>query len=247
MTANDKRLDKCRLCGQEKRLCKSHIVPEFCYKRGYEDGKALQINLKHDGSQVVRTIQKGLREYLLCETCEACINSYERRFKEYWYDSPGLPAKMDLGFEGIRMTGGDFQTMKLFHLSVLWRAGESAWCKAVQLGRYRKSIADMLVSGDPGSPDHYPVFGSVLIYDDGTVNHGIVTEPLKSRFGKSTAYCMCYAGCEWHFIVTDHPSGEEKKLARGVDANGDLWLPYRHWLESGTVKVAKRLMSRMRR
>ena len=202
------------------------------------------INLAYDGMRKVKTIQKGLREYMLCESCEACINKYEQKFKTYWYDSPGVPERMDLRYKGIRMPGAEHATTKLFHLSVLWRAGMSQWCKDVSLGPYGKKIGDMLLTGAAGSPECFPVFGTVLVEDDGTVKHGLVTEPLRSRFADSHAYYMCYPGCEWYFIVTDHPTPEEMELARGIDANGNIWMPYMPWRESGTVKI---LSERLRR
>jgi len=219
-------------------------VPEFCYTHLYENHRALQVSFAEDGRDSVRTIQKGLREHLLCESCEARINSYEQRFKAYWYDSPGLPRKVDLSRKALRMAGADFASTKLFHLSVLWRAGVSKWCKLVALGPYTARIAELLRTGELGPPGSFPIFGTVLVDEDGTVHHGLVTEALRSRFGHSHAYCMCYAGCEWFFIVTDHPTAEEAELSQGIDANGNLWLPYRHWLQPRSMQIA---LERLRR
>ncbi|HUV95515.1 MAG TPA: hypothetical protein VMX14_11920, partial [Anaerolineae bacterium] len=188
MTSKARQPAHCKLCGQQAKLCRSHIVPEFCYTQVYEDGKARKIDLGPDGTGSIKTIQKGLRESMLCESCEACINKYERRFKTYWYDSPGLPEKIDLRSEWVRMAGAHYDSTKLFHLSVLWRAGMADCCKNVSLGPYSKKIGDMLLAGDPGSPQCFPVVGAVLINEDGTVNHRVITMPLPFRLGHSRAY-----------------------------------------------------------
>ena len=241
MTKQPEDRGQCKLCGEDRKLCKSHIVPEFFYTEVYEDHRALKVNLARNGSEEVRTIQKGLRERLLCESCEARINTYERKFKTYWYDSPGLPRKMDLSRERFRMSGADFTSTKLLHLSVLWRAGVSQLFRSVSLGRYSETIRQMLLTEDPGPPECFPVFATVLVKSDGTVTHGLVTEPLRLRFGHSHAYSMCYGGCEWHFIVTDHPTAEEAELSREIDANGDIWMAYRQWPQTQSQELPEDL------
>jgi len=249
MTDSTEHIGVCKLCGQRTKLCHSHIVPEFCFKPLYETRKtarhALEINLRVDGTRNIRTIQKGLREYMLCASCEGCISKYELQFKNYWYDDPGLPQKMDLRYEGIQMAGADYASTKLFHLSVLWRAGMARRFRNVSLGPYySKTIGQMLLNSDPGSPESFPVFGTVLIDRDGTVNHGIITEPVRSRFEHSRVYFMCYAGCEWNFTVTDHPTKAQAEVARAIDASGNIWLPYCIWSKSNSVTIAKKYIKR---
>lgn len=232
---------ECRLCGQQAKLCRSHVVPEFCYARLYDPNHRTRvINLKLKGYPSENLIQKGLREHLLCSSCEQCISKYEHKFKSYWYDSPGLPERMDLRYGGIQMSGADYASMKLFHLSVLWRAGEAKWCRKVSLGPYAAKIGKMLLSGDPGVVGTFPVFGTVLVDRDGTVKHEIITEPVRSRVEHTRAYFMCYGGCEWTFVITDHPTPAEKEVARGIDASGNVWLTYSNWLESNSVKIMRR-------
>jgi hypothetical protein len=199
-----------------------------------------------DGKSVKRkTIQKGLREQLLCEACEAAINVYERQFKEYWYDLPALPETMDFTYKGVRMSGANFAVTKLFHLSVLWRAGVSSLFPKVTLGPYEQKLAKMLLAGDPGKPDCFPVIGVVLVDDEGKVVH-IISEPVHSKFHHSHAYYMCYAGCEWYFIVTDHPEPTEARLAGAITPNGDIFLPYVHWTKANSIKAMQRRSRRQR-
>ena len=63
----------CRLCGERRKLCLSHIVPEFCFKPLY-DPKYVLIRQTADGRS--SKLQKGLRERLLCEMCEGWINDH---------------------------------------------------------------------------------------------------------------------------------------------------------------------------
>ena len=68
-TMKKEQVETCRLCLEEATLCNSHILSEFFYKPMYDE--------KHRALKFTREpynrkyIQKGFREYLLCEKCEA--------------------------------------------------------------------------------------------------------------------------------------------------------------------------------
>jgi len=241
-------LGTCRLCGKEASLCRSHIIPEFCYTSAYDSKhRALQVNYEIDARAPTRQVQKGLRENMLCEACEARLSVWEHKFKEYWYTSPGLPPKMDLRYQGILMESADYKSFKLFHLSILWRAGESRLCKSVSLGRYAEKIRQMLLAGDPGPQNILPIIGTVLIQDDGSVFHGWVTSPMRQRYGPTRVYSACYAGCEWFVFVTDHLSKELADVVKALDKEGKVWLLYSPYQEAGSMKALFNVMSARRR
>ena len=237
---------ECKLCGQKTELCKSHIVPEFCYTRLYDrDPKgrsAVAAMFTAAGPTRVRKIQKGLREYMLCASCENRINTrYEQPFSKYWYGPSGLPSKMDLGYMGFWRPGTDYTSTKLLHWSILWRAAMARRFSGISLGPYGDKIAKMLLSGDPGPPQSFPVFGQVLVNEQGVVNHALVTAPIKARCRHSYAYIMCYAGCEWYFVLTEHPDPADAKKILEIAAAGNMCLVYCPWLESRTAKTIERL------
>jgi hypothetical protein len=194
------------------------------------------------GGKTERLLQKGVRERLLCADCESRISTYEHSFKEFWWGASGLPRRIDPGTPLIHLQGAHFARFKLFHLSVIWRAGVSTFCKAVSLGRYERQLANMIRSGNPGEPDHFPVFGVVLVDDDGTVTQDLITQPVHLRLSHSHAYYMCYAGCEWHFVVTDHPGRDAKVLSVGLQPSGDVFLRVKPWTQAGSVKFAVGMM-----
>ena len=68
----------CALCKGQKHLRNSHIVPEFFYKSMYEgNGPRKFLRLPPCPTQRILKYQKGLREYLFCDECEARFNIYE--------------------------------------------------------------------------------------------------------------------------------------------------------------------------
>ena len=246
MTDSAEQIGNCRLCGQRTKLCLSHIVPEFCYKQLYDPKHQIkQLNLKKHGVPKHILIKKGIREHLLCKHCEALISRYEGTFKTFWYDCPGIPAKVDPGANGIIIDGLDYASTKLFHLSILWRASASRWGRNVSLGpRYTQKIGQMLLTADPGPTEHFPILGTLLVDNKGNVFHGIITEPVRSRVEHSHVYFMCYAGCDWNFCVTDHPTLTETQIAKAMDSSGRITLMCCKWFDSNTAQIMRKYPQR---
>lgn len=239
------RIGVCRLCKKSKPLCNSHIVPEFCYKRAYDSQhRVIDMNLRNRGGPPARFLQKGHREPLLCGSCETRISRYETDFATYWYGPTGLPAKVDSGCEALVLSGAPYAAFKLFHISILWRAAVSTLCQGVNLGPYESKMRLMLLVGEPGDPSHFPVAGQVLIDEAGQVMHGLVTSPARYKSPPSYAYRACYAGCEWHIVVTDHPNAGQQLLAQSVNTAGEVVLLITGWLSTGSITAIRDYMAR---
>jgi hypothetical protein len=230
----------CPLCGKTKFLCESHVIPEFCYKQSYDEKHRLIVVHASHKKETFR--KKGLKEYLLCDDCETFLNtSYEQPFKNYWYDGSALPNPMppvaqrkdDL----FQISGFDYATFKLFHLSILWRASVAVTkeFKAVSLGPYEIKIRKMLLQKDPGPVSHYPIWGKVLLFDldQRRVVHGLVSMPQVSKVWGHHIYFSCYGGCEWFFAVTDHPTAQDLMTRPNMpQVDGTMLLLVDHWDKS---------------
>jgi hypothetical protein len=71
--------DDCRICRQPSVLQNSHVIPEWGYRRLYDD-KHRMIALRSGGRQPASAdyMQKGIRERLLCKRCETRLSRYEK-------------------------------------------------------------------------------------------------------------------------------------------------------------------------
>lgn len=67
----------CALCGQQKPLLKSHIIPAFIFKWFKETSGTGYLRFAENPN--VR-VQDGLKIELLCETCEGTLNKWETEF-----------------------------------------------------------------------------------------------------------------------------------------------------------------------
>jgi hypothetical protein len=152
-------------------------------------------------------LKKGLREKLLCDECEQFLNDeYEKYFYTFWVKGKAIPPKWYGG--KIRISGIDYAKFKLFHLSVLFRAGISKLptFEYVTLGAHEERLKDMILSKNPGLPNRYHIYAYAVIKDDNSVVNQLITQPIQSRFDGHIVYSLIYSGCMWNYMVSSDPS-----------------------------------------
>lgn len=192
----------CALCKQTRKLCESHIVPELAFKSMY-DAKHRAVSFSPaDFQRTKRFLQQGIREHLLCGTCENEIlnERYEKPFKKYWIDKDIL--KRLEGKALVILDDVDYAPFKLLHLSVLWRASV---CKHFAYGQVKldpsdeEAIRQMLLSGDPGPDTQYPITCSAIIHNGAATN--IFVSPVFSHLDGERCYRFTFCACEWIYFI----------------------------------------------
>ncbi len=190
----------CRLCLKEGELRNSHILPEFLYGNSYDE-KHRTLLISREGEMIV---QKGIREKLLCQNCETKLSRYEKYAKELILEIPNFARDDNLGL--LYSENVDYVKLKLFQLSILWRASISSHVAfyQVNLGPHENRIRTMLDAGNPGKVIDYGCFMTLTLETE--LLHAIIQSP--TRFTKKleghTAYKFSTGNLEWIFLVTSH-------------------------------------------
>lgn len=190
----------CRLCNRNVELRYSHILPEFFYLDTYDElHRTILISRQKE-----RLIQKGIREYLLCQECETKISRHEGYAAKLIERIPNFlrdPSGKFLFSENV-----DYVQFKLFQLSILWRASisRSFAFAQVNLGPHEETIRCMLNEENPGKSTDY---GCVMMTILGTeVIDKILSSPTRIKpkpFGH-TVYKFATGNLSWVFFVTSH-------------------------------------------
>jgi hypothetical protein len=113
--------------------------------------------------------QLGWKEYLLCHQCEQRFGVHEAAARIFLYGNASAPLKKQTlgtlrpdppsGFLGIREVPINYSELKLFQMSLLWRAGiaKGNFFKNVDLGeKHEGKLRQFLVSDNPGLENDYP-------------------------------------------------------------------------------------------
>ena len=185
----------CRLCKKQKELVESHIIPKSFFKYLYPEGKiegnALWLV---DGSKgIKRESWIGPYEKLLCRECDNMIGHYDEYGKKIFIDQkpnfyPGTTQA--LLFENI-----DSREVKLFLLSLLWRASVSSLpiFSKIRLGPYyEENLRKIILCGDPASDDDFPIF--IAKYESrelGEIANKNIQDPISHRI-EGINFCLFF-------------------------------------------------------
>jgi hypothetical protein len=147
----------CRFCAQRAAAVQAHIIPQSFIRKYSEDG---QPNFILSNRDFPRTTWTGIYDdALVCLQCEQGFSEYDRYGYQFFHREHLTAVHSEEGLIGWEHPGADGSKLKLFALSILWRASASnrREFKDVDLGRWEAEIRDMMSSNDPGAVDRFPV------------------------------------------------------------------------------------------
>lgn len=154
----------CKLCKKDKKLIKSHIIPDCLYKplRGKEN-EFYNLNRNLNKSKKIHT---GIfDENILCDDCDNKIlgpldnygssillnkNLDKIKVSKKYYSNNEYPY---YHFSGI-----DYKKFKLFLLSILWRSSISnqSFFDHIKLGPYEEKIREMILHNKINKTNELP-------------------------------------------------------------------------------------------
>lgn len=212
-------MSKCKLCGEEKPLLKkSHIFPEFLHRELYDEKQRLmKINLMVEphGIGKVSKLPKGEYEQnLLCQECDGNrIGSFESYVGKILSNAE-MPEEQkpecekienEEGFEFLRINNIDYKLLKLFLLSILWRASISKrqTFREVSLGLYEEKIRMKLFENEPSTDNDIPIV--VLSWNnDNVIPNDVIMQPMKHRYDGKTFYSLTFNGYIVQYFISEN-------------------------------------------
>jgi hypothetical protein len=192
----------CVLCREPQQLKNSHIISEFLYESLYDEIHRFHVlSVIPDQDNSFR--QKGIREKLLCETCEQKFSVWERYASLVFKGGIEITHRREGNF--VYVNGLDYAKFRLFQLSILWRASVSSlqFFGKVCLGRHEEVLRRLLLSGDPGSPSRYGCLMFGLRFENENFTQ-LIMSPERLKLSGHTAYRFIFGGFMWVYLVSSH-------------------------------------------
>jgi hypothetical protein len=146
---------------------------------------------------------------MLCGDCEKWINRYETYYAHEF--SVGKKMPEILRDTVVKIAGLDYARFKLFHLSIVWRAGvrQRDEFRNVKLGPHEDRLRQMLLNDNPGDPCVYPFLGRILFDpSDRRITDDVIVEPEVSRVDAHFIYILTFGGCAWFYFISSHNVGD---------------------------------------
>jgi len=221
----------CALCQQTRTLRNSHIIPEFLHAPLYEENPRRYNTYGVDGRPKLGVLQKGEREHLLCDECEGRFSIFERWASDFYrgaivafsdttrseipygkklrftrVDSDGKPTTSAVPRK-LMVDGFDYEKMKLFLLSLLWRMGVSQllFFSRFTLGHQEQRLRRMLLENDPGSAERYAC-QIRLIELEGKLVTDYQSQPFQYEHRGKKCCRLFSTGVRFDFMVSNHPA-----------------------------------------
>ena len=125
-----------------------------------------------------------------------------------------------------------YTKLKLFFLSVLWRAGASSqeFFKRVDLGPHFDTLRNRLLNADPGQPDEYAV---VLAVFDDDPDWAKIMDPFPERYGETgIRFYRLYVGNFIAYVKVDQRPAESPMRDLQLTPDAPLRIVQRTFAES---------------
>ena len=149
---------KCKFCGEEKKLIRAHIIPEGFFRRLRDDQDPPRLLNEND---FPKKAPIGVYDTtILCADCEKLFGDWDNHIQQILAGEPiGEPIKKDEKTIAYKIEKFNYEHVKLFCISLLWRASTSSqpFFKHVNLGPYEEITKKRIVESDPGNEEDFSV------------------------------------------------------------------------------------------
>ena len=203
----------CRLCLTNGWLVDSHIIPKFFYKPLKEE-KGSFLYLSNDPNEKEDREQKGITEYLLCETCDTKrLQKYEDYLARVIFGNRKLKTQHSKLL--IEFSDYDYKKVKSALISILWRMSITSdpFFKEVNLGtRHLEKIRSALLNDSEFQEEEYPVSVAAPLFE-GKFLSDMMVPPSFVRLDGNRVYRCVISGLLFHFFVGSATlDGNDKRL-----------------------------------
>jgi hypothetical protein len=197
----------CKLCLDEKKLKKSHIIPEFIYSEMYDENHKYK-EISTDSQRKNKRHPKGIYEKLLCESCELKLSRWENYVSKLL--KGGLEFSIKSSDKYHMISEIDSLSLRLFQLSILWRASVSSaqFFGNVTLECHEEKIQKLLLLEDYGLTWQYGCIMYALISDQSVLTD-LIIQPDRMKCNGHLVYRFIFGGFIWLFFVSNHATPKE--------------------------------------
>jgi len=232
---------QCRMCGKNRSLIKAHIIPMSFYRHVQTSGQPLEI-LTNTAGKFAKRSHKGIYDKeILCQECEKIFgpwDDYAQKLLLRNFSDEDLVRNGSI-IVAYKIARFNYDLLKLFFLSVLWRAAVSGhdFFSRVSLGPFEAPLRSMLLNRDPGSPETFAV--TLSIFDDpGRIG---MLDPHRDRYD-GINYFRFYMAHFVSYIKVDRRPPPKFLKEFYLKPGEPLIVIIRHSLQSKDVRVMRKVV-----
>jgi len=193
----------CKMCLQNKEGVDSHIVPAGFYRFIKDDSdEPLEVRPLEEGKYKRRSYTGIYDNTILCSDCERLFQNFDDYAQRLLLPNPkGAEYILNQKGEtrGFKLNAVNYDYLKLFFLSVLWRASVSNREEFVKVdtGPFEEELKRMIKSRNPGTQDDFSVV--VSRFND-YLGKRFLMNPHKAKI-TGLNYYIGYLGAGYKFYI----------------------------------------------
>ena len=184
----------CKLTKQEGKPVNAHIIPESFFEIDSNE-KGITKILTNNSDTYPKRAPKGVYDKtIITEEGERILSKWDDYASSIFLKETEKYDKIHYESKHIayQLKSYNYSLLKLFALSVLWRASVSShyFYRRINLGPHEEPIRQALLNNTPNDTDWYSV--SFAVWSDRDKNPGLM-DPYKTRFGGLNYYILYFS------------------------------------------------------
>lgn len=195
----------CQLCRNDKKLIKAHIIPEGFFRQLRSERRAPEIHTNKEGEYPKRAPIGIYDTGILCAECDNRLAPWDNHAQQVLLQDFSEDLAIYYNQQKIvyRIADFDYKLLKLFFISLLWRASVSThkFYQRISAGPFEQKLKEMILSEDPGPPLLFAV--TLAKFSDPAVTG--VLDPHRDKF-EGINYCRFYLTGFVAYIKVDRRS-----------------------------------------
>lgn len=234
---------KCKLCDESTNFGKSHIIPKSFFAPLRQENKAPLLLTDTKGEFPKKRPAGEYDSEILCKECEKTFDAWDSYGKELLIDQFENFERIEHG-EGeffYKVAKYDYKKIKLFLVSILWRASVSKrkFYEKVNLGPYEAIAKKMILKNDPMEPT---VFPAVFAKYEHPLAGGML-EPCIIKMEGVNYYQLNLLDYSIH-IKVDKRNGPVSLQNLAIKPEGPLYVIGRDFTESKDFKIMHTIVNK---
>ncbi|MBL8997623.1 MAG: hypothetical protein JNL44_09940 [Gemmatimonadetes bacterium] len=183
---------------------------------------------------------------ILCAECDSNIGNWDQYGIELFAGALSGFAAVPSESEPVAFlrTNYDYRKLKLFSLSLLWRADRTAhpMFNRVKLGQHRERLTSLIAAGDPGTPTDFGTAFSVFTVNGRPFKGSVpIMDPFRERWNGVNAYRFSL-GAVTAYVKVDQLPFPPHLAYVALNPEKPLALIAREWFESSEYQVARKIV-----
>ncbi|TIH17177.1 hypothetical protein D0S45_08435 [Marinifilum sp. JC120] len=233
----------CKFCQNDRKLVKSHIIPKSLYKPLFSGGEVPEI-ITNKRDEHKRRSPKGVYDKtIVCSECERKFDKYDNYASSFFLEEKYEKKEFSnvTGLQALQIDNFNYGLLKLFGLSLLWRASVSTQplFKRVSIGVHEKRVKEMIEQGDPGSEQEYSI---ILAKFDTTELSTVIMDPYQTRHMGVNFYRFYFNSYCMEIKVDKRRTPTPIDYVQ-ISPNRPLFISSRKFAESKELKIMKTIIS----